>query len=61
MVGVPTAIGLLTDTDVDDPSNTFLAVTSPQTSDHDYGSFAMTAGGLIAELASCRNALARFA
>jgi VCBS repeat-containing protein len=43
--GVPTAIGLLTDTDVDDPSNTFVAVTSPQTSDHGYGSFAMTADG----------------
>jgi VCBS repeat-containing protein len=41
--GVPTAIGLLTDTDVDDPSNTFVAVTCPQTSDHGYGSFAMTA------------------
>jgi VCBS repeat-containing protein len=43
--GVPTAIGLLTDTDVDDPSNTFVAVTPPQTSDHGYGSFAMTADG----------------
>jgi len=43
--GVPTAIGLLTDTDVDDPSNTFVAVTCPQTSDHGYGSFAMTADG----------------
>jgi VCBS repeat-containing protein len=43
--GVPTAIGLLTDTDVDDPSNTFVAVTSPQTSDHGYGSFALTADG----------------
>jgi VCBS repeat-containing protein len=44
--GVPTATGLLTDTDVDDPSNTFVAVTSPQPSDHGYGSFAMTADGL---------------
>jgi VCBS repeat-containing protein len=43
--GVPTAIGLLTDTDVDDPSNTFMAVTRPQTSDHGYGSFTMTADG----------------
>jgi VCBS repeat-containing protein len=43
--GVPTATGLLTDTDVDDPSNTFVAVTAPQTSDHGYGSFAMTADG----------------
>jgi VCBS repeat-containing protein len=43
--GVPTAIGLLTDTDVDDRSNSFVAVTCPQTSDHGYGSFAMTADG----------------
>ncbi len=43
--GVPTATGLLTDTDVDNPSNTFMAVTCPQTSDHGYGSFAMTADG----------------
>jgi VCBS repeat-containing protein len=43
--GVPTASGLLTDTDVDDPSNTFVAVTAPQPSDHGYGSFAMTADG----------------
>ena len=45
MHGVPTATGLLTDTDVDNPSNSFLAVSSPQTSDHGYGSFAMTADG----------------
>jgi VCBS repeat-containing protein len=43
--GVPTATGLLTDTDVDNPPNTFLAVTSPQASDHGYGSFAMTTDG----------------
>jgi VCBS repeat-containing protein len=43
--GVPTATGLLTDTDVDDPSNTFMAVTHPQTSDHGYGSFTMTVDG----------------
>jgi VCBS repeat-containing protein len=43
--GVPTATGLLTDTDVDNPPNTFLAVTSPQTSDHGYGSFSMTVDG----------------
>lgn len=43
--GIPTAIGLLTDTDVDDPPNTFVAVTCPQTSDHGYGSFVMTADG----------------
>jgi VCBS repeat-containing protein len=45
MHGAPTASGLLTDTDVDDPSNTFMAVTHPQSSDHGYGSFAMTADG----------------
>jgi VCBS repeat-containing protein len=43
--GVPTATGLLTDTDVDNPPNTFLAVTSPQASDRGYGSFAMTTDG----------------
>jgi VCBS repeat-containing protein len=43
--GVPTAAGLLTDTDVDDPSNTFVAVSGPQTSDHGYGSFVMTTDG----------------
>ena len=43
--GDPTATGLLTDTDVDNPSNTFVAVTSPQTSDQGYGSFSMTADG----------------
>ena len=43
--GVPIATGLLTDTDVDDPSNTFMAVTRPQTSDHGYGSFTMTVDG----------------
>jgi VCBS repeat-containing protein len=43
--GVPTATGLLTDTDIDNPDNTFAAVSSPQTSDHGYGSFTMTADG----------------
>jgi len=43
--GVPTATGLLTDTDVDDPANTFTAVSSPHASDHGYGSFTMTADG----------------
>jgi VCBS repeat-containing protein len=43
--GVPTAIGLLTDIDVDDPANTFTAVNSPHASDHGYGSFTMTADG----------------
>jgi VCBS repeat-containing protein len=43
--GVPTATGLLTDTDVDDPANTFTAVSSPHLSDHSYGSFTITTGG----------------
>jgi len=43
--GVPTATGLLTDTDVDDPANTFTAVSSPHASDHGYGSFTMTVDG----------------
>jgi len=43
--GVPTATGLLTDTDVDDPSSTFAAVACPKPSDHGYGSFTMTADG----------------
>jgi VCBS repeat-containing protein len=43
--GVPIATGLLTDSDVDNPDNTFAAVTCPQTSDHGYGSFTMAADG----------------
>jgi VCBS repeat-containing protein len=43
--GVPTATGLLTDSDVDDPSSTFAAVACPKPSDHGYGSFTMTADG----------------
>jgi VCBS repeat-containing protein len=43
--GIPTATGLLTDTDVDDPANTFTAVSSPHASDHGYGSFTMTVDG----------------
>jgi VCBS repeat-containing protein len=35
----------LTDKDVDNPDNTFAAVSSPHASDHGYGSFTMTAGG----------------
>jgi VCBS repeat-containing protein len=35
----------LTDRDVDNPDNTFTAVTCAQTSDHGYGSFTMTASG----------------
>jgi VCBS repeat-containing protein len=43
--GIPIATGLLTDTDVDDPSSTFAAVACPKPSDHGYGSFTMTADG----------------
>lgn len=42
---VPTATGTLTDTDVDDPANTFTAVSSPHASDKGYGSFTITAHG----------------
>jgi VCBS repeat-containing protein len=41
----PTACGTLTDKDVDNPDNTFTAVTHPETSDHGYGSFTMTVDG----------------
>lgn len=41
----PTASGKLTDTDVDDPANTFTAVSSPHASDKGYGSFTMTSDG----------------
>jgi VCBS repeat-containing protein len=35
----------LTDRDVDNPDNTFVAVSCPRTSDHGYGSFTMMACG----------------
>ncbi len=41
----PTASGILTDTDVDDPANTFTAVSSPHTSNDGYGSFTITTDG----------------
>lgn len=41
----PTASGTLTDADVDDPANTFTAVSAPHASDHGYGSFTMTTDG----------------
>ena len=44
--GVPTATGTLTDTDVDNPPNTFTAVSSPTASASGYGTFTMTAAGL---------------
>src|SRR6266478_4933695 len=44
--GTPTATGTLTDTDVDNPPNTFTAVSSPAASDGGYGIFTMTAAGV---------------
>lgn len=44
--GTPTATGTLTDTDVDNPPNTFTAISSPARSTGGYGSFTMTAGGV---------------
>ena len=44
--GTPTATGTLTDTDVDNPANTFTAVSSPRASTGGYGSFTMTAAGV---------------
>ena len=44
--GTPSATGTLTDTDVDDPANTFTAINSPTTSDKGYGTYTMTAAGV---------------
>ena len=44
--GTPTAIGTLTDTDVDNAANAFAAVTSPTASAGGYGTFTMTAAGV---------------
>ncbi|MCP3387544.1 VCBS domain-containing protein [Bradyrhizobium sp. CCGB12] len=44
--GKPIATGMLAATDVDNPANTFTAVTSPAASDGGYGTFTMTATGL---------------
>jgi VCBS repeat-containing protein len=41
----PSASGTLTDKDVDNPDNTFTAVSCAQASDHGYGNFTMTASG----------------
>jgi VCBS repeat-containing protein len=43
--GAPTSIGTLTDTDVDNPPNTFTAVSSPTASAGGYGTFTITAAG----------------
>jgi VCBS repeat-containing protein len=44
-LGAPTASGMLTDSDVDNPSNTFTEVNSPTKSDGGYGCFTMSACG----------------
>ncbi|MBH5401917.1 M10 family metallopeptidase C-terminal domain-containing protein [Bradyrhizobium sp. CNPSo 4010] len=44
--GMPVATGTLTDTDVDDPPNTFTPVSSPTASAGGYGTFTMTASGV---------------
>ena len=43
--GMPTATGNLTDTDIDNPANSFLPVAAGQASAGGHGSYAMTAGG----------------
>nr|NUR37597.1 hypothetical protein [Sphingomonas sp.] len=44
--GMPIATGTLSDTDVDDPPNTFTTVSSPTKSTGGYGTFTMTAAGV---------------
>ncbi|BCG82049.1 beta strand repeat-containing protein [Mesorhizobium sp. 113-3-3] len=44
--GTPTASGALTDTDVDNSPNTFQAVAAGAASDHGYGTYQMTTGGV---------------
>ncbi|TGR95727.1 hypothetical protein EN852_037005, partial [Mesorhizobium sp. M2E.F.Ca.ET.209.01.1.1] len=44
--GTPTATGTLTDTDVDNTPNTFQAVVAGSASDHGYGTYQMTTGGV---------------
>jgi VCBS repeat-containing protein len=46
--GTPVATGTLTDSDVDNPDNTFTAVCSPTHSDKGYGTFTMTTDGVWA-------------
>ncbi|WP_249140217.1 MULTISPECIES: VCBS domain-containing protein [Bradyrhizobium] len=45
-LGAPIAAGTLTDTDVDNPANTFTVVCTPKWSTHGYGTFTMTAAGV---------------
>jgi VCBS repeat-containing protein len=44
--GTPVATGTLTDTDVDNPSNTFIAAAAGSATDHGYGTYQMTAAGV---------------
>ena len=44
--GTPTVSGTLTDTDVDNPANTFTAVSTAAASTCGFGKFTMTAGGV---------------
>jgi VCBS repeat-containing protein len=44
--GTLTATGTLTDTDVDNAANTFVAAAAGSGTDHGYGTYQMTAGGL---------------
>src|SRR5207247_1587732 len=43
--GTPLATGALSDTDIDNPANTFQAVTLPEASDGGYGSYTVDASG----------------
>jgi len=44
--GTPTATGTLTDTDIDNPANTFTAVGAATASDGGYGTYTMTSAGV---------------
>ena len=45
-LGTPTVTGTLTNTDVDNPHDTFTAIETPTASAGGYGSFAITANGV---------------
>jgi VCBS repeat-containing protein len=57
-MGTPTSSGTLTDTDVDNPANSFQTVTAGTASDH-YGSYAMTAAGTWTYTVDNNNAAVR--
>src|SRR5207247_7152620 len=54
--GTPSAIGTLTDTDVDNAANSFQAVAAGTASTDGYGTYAMTAGGVRSEKLRIRKA-----